>query len=160
MNLFTLLTTLSTRGVAILLFLFAGQVAWAQGASSSFCPDLTVKDIEIIGQKGKKIELQFTIVNGGNTRLDLGGHTDDSNDDVYWAAYLSGDDKYQKGDVFVGTKIVGSGFIPEKSELKQKITLKLNKRTSFTNFLVLYIDSEENALECKETNNTISLRLP
>ena len=119
-----------------------------------------VKDLKILGQKGKKIELQFTIVNIGNIRLDLGGQTEDLSDDVYWTAYLSGDDKYQKGDVFVDTKLVKHSLMAEQSELTQKISLKLKKRTSFTNFLVLYIDSQENALECKETNNTISLRLP
>lgn len=129
------------------------------------CPDLVIKDLEVVTMSRKKATIAYSIFNQGDTALDLRGRNLKSDkDNLAVKLYFSRDDKLQLGDVLIGGFYITED-LPEKGLLQSNMpffgTIKVNikKQTSLTPYVIFDVDGWQDFQECDETNNQAAIKL-
>ena len=145
---------------ASILLLFSFSLIGNAQISDTYCPDIIIKDIQILNQKGKKVTIVLTIENIGNMKATVEGKTPAIQDNLGWRAYLSTDLEFNGGDILTGGDYFkGLKALPPGETMTMKSTIKMLKITSFTNNLIIDIDAGEVVQECDEINNNKGITL-
>ena len=144
----------------------SGVTADQLARKKAACFDLVLKDVAIIRQDKKEVEIRYTIVNEGQGTADLTGRSAASyEDNLAVKVYLSGVPKLSRGAMLLGGLWLDSEMEPVRGKLKPgqsltgELTMDIRKKTRYLNNLILGLDAQLLIDECDRTNNTASLLL-
>ena len=130
------------------------------------CFDLVLRDVQVLRQDKREVELRYTIVNVGQGTADLTGRSPGSyEDNLAVKVYLSGVPKLSRGALLLGGLWLGGELMPVRGKLKPgqsltgELTMDIRKKTRYLNHLLLGLDAPLLIDECDRTNNTATLLL-
>lgn len=129
------------------------------------CPDLIVKDLQVLDQGRRSATVAYTIHNVGDTALDLRGRDLKSyKDNLAVKLYFSRDDKLQLGDVLIGgfylkDDLPVNGLLLPDATYRGTIRINTKNQTSLTPYVIFDVDGWQDFLECDETNNQAAIHL-
>ncbi len=126
----------------------------------NFCPDLVLTELKVLKKSKKWITLEYTIQNQGKGPAAMLGDKKSDLDNVAIKVYIAGSPKISRGSLVLGGEYLTKGFkdrkglIPPQESYTAAIKLDFRKKTRFTPFVIVELDSFQNIKECDETNNT------
>ena len=129
------------------------------------CPDLIIKDIEILKVNKFMIALEYTIRNEGTGTAYFHGKKNTPEDNAFIQAHLSPTPKFTRSALLkgenpirreVGTK---DGSLEKRKEFKGKMYLNVRGSTQLTPYLILNLDPYQTVRECNERNNRSYIRV-
>lgn len=129
------------------------------------CPDLIIKDIEILKENKYHIAIEYTVKNQGTGDAELLGKKKSTDDNMVLKAYLSATPKFSRSAQAVGEAAIRKeagkdGVVPRTREFKGKMFLNIRGRTNLTPYLILNLDPYQSVRECNERNNRSYVKLP
>jgi hypothetical protein len=126
----------------------------------STCVDLVFDSVKVLKITEKYIELEFSILNKGNTPAPLFGTKRGQEDNVAVHFYYSGTQRLTRGSIMADGIYLTEGLRESKGYLqpnavyKQRFKLSLEKKNRFYGVIVLQLDAFDTLRhECDETNN-------
>ena len=129
------------------------------------CPDLIIKDIDILKVNKFMIALEYTVKNQGTGTAYFHGDKNINEDNVYIQAHLSATPKFTRSAQLKGEnpikKEVGNreGSLEKTREFKGKMYLNVRGSTKLTPYLILNLDPYQTVRECNERNNRSFIRV-
>ncbi|MFK7949863.1 MAG: hypothetical protein AB8G11_19895 [Saprospiraceae bacterium] len=129
------------------------------------CYDLTIKSVKVLEKNKKKIILEYTIKNKGTLPVPLEGASRSKKDNVGIHIFFSGDDKYNRGDLFIDgffidlPSNVESKVIQPGETYKAQLSISTKRKTSYHSSIIFHIDPIQMFRECDETNNYSFVRM-
>ncbi len=126
----------------------------------NFCADLVLTELKVLKKSKKWITLEYTIQNQGKGPAAMLGDKKSDSDNVAIKVYIAGSPKISRGSLVLGGEYLTKGFkdrkglIPPQESYTASIKLDFRKKTRFTPFVIVELDSFQNIKECDETNNT------
>lgn len=129
------------------------------------CPDLIIRDLEVVQQSRKYATVAYTILNVGDTAIDLrGSNLKSDKDNLAVKLYFSRDDKLQLGDVLIGgfyldKDLPPDGLLLPNAVYMSSIRINIKKQTSLTPYIIFDVDGWQDFQECDETNNQAAIKI-
>jgi len=130
------------------------------------CPDLMIKDIEIIKVNKYMIAIEYTVKNQGTGTAEMHGAKSSTDDNMFLKAYLSATPKFSRSAKTIGETAVKKemgnkeGTLAKSREFKGKMYMNVRGRTAMTPYLILTLDPYQTVRECNERNNRSYIKLP
>lgn len=129
------------------------------------CFDLTIKSVKVLEKNKKEIIVEYTIKNNGTVPIPIEGYERSKKDNVGIQVFLSGDDKYNRGDLLIDgffidvPSNVDSNIIKPGEAYKAQLSISKKRKTSYHSAIIFHIDPMQVFKECDETNNYTSVRI-
>jgi urease beta subunit len=129
------------------------------------CPDLMIKDIEIIKVNKYMIAIEYTVKNQGTGTAELHGSKSAVDDNMFLKAYLSATPKFSRSATTIGETAVRKemgtkdGTLDRTREFKGKMYMNVRGRTNLTPYLILTLDPYQTVRECNERNNRSYIKI-
>ncbi len=129
------------------------------------CPDLVIKDIEIIKVNKYMIAIEYTVKNQGTGTAELHGSKSSIDDNMFLKAYLSATPKFSRSAKSIGENAVRKemknkdGTLEKRHEFKGKMYMNVRGRTNLTPYLILTLDPYQTVRECNERNNRSYIKI-
>ena len=129
------------------------------------CPDLVIKDIEVIKENKYMIAIEYTVKNQGTGTASLHGPKNTVDDNMFLKAYISATPKFTRSAKTIGESAVKKemdnkdGTLPQNREFKGKMYMNIRGRTNLTPYLILTLDPYQTVRECNERNNRSYIKI-
>jgi len=129
------------------------------------CPDLVIKDIEIIKVNKYMIAIEYTIKNQGTGTASMHGSKNSTDDNMFLKAYISATPKFSRSATTIGETPVRKemenkdGTLESRREFKGKMYMNVRGRTNLTPYLILTLDPYQTVRECNERNNRSYIKI-
>lgn len=126
------------------------------------CADLVVDSIQILKSNKRKTIANITIRNIGQGKYNINGKANDIEDNMTWAAYLSGEQTLNRGDILTGGGViekVANPILEPGETFSFRARIETPKRTRHTAVLLIQVDSLQRLRECAESNNVKAIIL-
>ena len=129
------------------------------------CPDLMIKNIEILKVNKYMIAIEYTIKNQGTGAASLFGPKKTTEDNMFLKGYLAATPKFSRSAVEIGEAVVKKevgnkdGILDRTREFKGKMYFNVRGRTNLTPYLILTLDPYQTVRECNERNNRSYIKI-
>ena len=124
------------------------------------CPDLVIKNMELVKTKNKKATIRFEVENIGKGPALIYTKGDKEDQPLGVRAYVSGAEKISKGAINIGGFFLEGGLdetdgmLLPNNKFEMEVELDIRKKTRYMPMIILSLDAFLKLQECDRTNNS------